>query len=153
SAFVDPRGPMSIRHPEEDPLHAAIAVSWLTVAWSSSTGVASAIVGLAAHSLSLAGLGVTVLLDVASSLVLVWRFGHERDGGTSTEHAERLAHRVASGALVGFGVVLALTSIQELAAGRHPHATALGVALAAANVLVLPVLARAKYRAATAAAS
>jgi divalent metal cation (Fe/Co/Zn/Cd) transporter len=137
----------------EDPVEAALAVSWLTVGWSTATGTASAVVGLLAGSLSLAGLGVTVLIDVASSLVLIWRFRHERDGGASVEHAERLAHRVASWALVGFAVVLAAQAGRSLADHHEPKASVLGVLLAAASVAFLPVLARWKYRAADAVSS
>jgi divalent metal cation (Fe/Co/Zn/Cd) transporter len=139
---------MSIRQPSDDPLGAALAVCWLTVGWSSATGVASAVVGLLAGSLSLAGLGITVLLDVGSSVVLIWRFRHERAGGGSVARAEHLAHRVASSALVGFGVVLAASSVRDLVGRHHPEATAVGVGLAAASVLVLPLLARLKYEAA-----
>jgi divalent metal cation (Fe/Co/Zn/Cd) transporter len=100
--------------------------------------------------LSLAGLGITVLLDVGSSMVLIWRFRHERSGRSSVEHAERVAHRVAAASLVGFGVLLAASSARELARGSHPDASALGVTLAAVSVAALPVLARLKYRAAAA---
>jgi divalent metal cation (Fe/Co/Zn/Cd) transporter len=137
---------MSSRPPSADPLRAALAVSWLTVAWSSATGVASAVVGLLAGSLSLAGLGVTVLLDVGSSLVLIWRFRHERAGGGSVAEAERLAHLVAAGALLAFGLVLAVTSVRQLAEQHHPDSSPLGVGLAAAGVAVLPLLARRKYQ-------
>lgn len=139
---------MRIARHGDDPVEVALAVSWLTVVWSTVTGVASAVVGLLAGSLSLAGLGVTVLIDVASSLVLIWRFRHERDGGASVEHAERVAHRVASSALVGFAVVLAAQAIRNLAAHDEPRASVLGVVLAALGVAFLPVLARWKYQAA-----
>jgi divalent metal cation (Fe/Co/Zn/Cd) transporter len=131
-----------------DPVEAALAVSWLTVAWSSTTGIASAVVGILAGSLSLAGLGVTVLIDVGSSLVLIWRFRHERDGGGSVEHAERIAHRVASWALVGFAVVLAAQAIRGLVAHDEPDASTIGVVLAGLGVVFLPLLARWKYAAA-----
>jgi divalent metal cation (Fe/Co/Zn/Cd) transporter len=131
-----------------DPVEAALAVSWLTVAWSTTTGLASAAVGILAGSLSLAGLGVTVLIDVGSSLVLIWRFRHERDGGGSVEHAERVAHRVASWALVGFAVVLAAQAIRALAAHDRPDASVVGVVLAGLGVGFLPLLARWKYAAA-----
>ena len=144
---------MAFHRPDDRPIDVALRVSWLTVVWSSVTGVGSAVVGLLAGSLSLAGLGVTVLIDVGSSLVLIWRFRHERDGGSSVEHAERLAHRVASWALVGFAVVLAAQAIRSLFGGEAPTASAAGVALAAAGAAFLPVLARWKYRAADAVAS
>jgi divalent metal cation (Fe/Co/Zn/Cd) transporter len=135
-----------------DPIEAALQISWLTVAWSSLTGIASAAVGVVSHNLSLAGLGITVLIDVGSSLVLIWRFRHERAGGSGTG-PERIAHRVAAASLLGFGAVLGVQAVRNLVRHAHPHASPAGVALAAAGLLVLPYLARRKYRAAHAASS
>jgi divalent metal cation (Fe/Co/Zn/Cd) transporter len=135
---------LPFRH-SEDPIEAALAISWLTVAWSTATGLASAAVGLRSHNLSLAGLGVTVLIDVASSLVLIWRFRHERSGG-SGERPERIAHRVASLALVGFAAVLAAQAIRHLIDQARPDSSLAGVVLAATGLAVLPFLARRKYR-------
>lgn len=105
------------------------------------------------HSLSVAGLGITVLIDVVSSVVLVWRFRHERRGVRDVEEVERVAHRVASVALGSFGVLLAVQAIRNLVGDTEADATALGIALAAAGLLSLPILARWKYRAANAVGS
>jgi divalent metal cation (Fe/Co/Zn/Cd) transporter len=128
-------------------------VSWATVAWSTTTGTASAIVGARAHSLSVVGLGVTVLIDVASSLVLIWRFGHERGGGPDVARAEHVAHRVASIALGAVGLALVVQAVRNLVHGSTAEVPALGVGLAAAGLVVLPLLARWKYRVADAVAS
>ena len=138
---------MPDRHAAADPVRRALAVSWLTVAWSTTTGMASAIVGLLSGNLSLAGLGVTVLIDMAASVVLIWRFRHERSGG-SVERAEQVAHRVASLALIAFGVVLGAQAVRSLVGDAHPESSVAGAVLAGASVLVLPLLARRKYRAA-----
>lgn len=137
-------------HPIDDPVHAALAVSWATVVWSTTTGSASAVVGLLTHSLSLAGLGVTVLIDVVSSVVLIWRFGHERRGGSTVDRAERVAHQVASGALAVFAVVLSVGAARNLFGHAIPTASVASVALAAAGLVVLPLLARCKYQVALA---
>jgi len=144
---------MRIPRRGDDPVAVAIAASWVTIAWSASTGSASAVVGLLAGSLALAGLGFTVLIDVGSSLVLVWRFNRQRDGAGSVERAERVAHRVASGALVALGLVLAVQAVRSLVAHAEPDTTVLSVVLAAAALVFLPVLARWKYRAADAVGS
>ncbi|HEX3822852.1 MAG TPA: cation transporter [Mycobacteriales bacterium] len=129
-----------------DPLRDAIRVSWVCVGWSLVAGVASLVVGLRSASLSLGGLGASVLIDVISSAVLIWRFRHERGAGQFPEAAERRAQIVAAVGLLGIGVVLAATGIQHLAAGDRPMASALALVLAAANLVVLPLLARWKYR-------
>ncbi|MEN3314666.1 MAG: hypothetical protein V7605_900 [Acidimicrobiaceae bacterium] len=144
---------MRLPRPGDDPVAVAIAASWVTIVWSASTGSASAVVGILAGSLALAGLGFTVLIDVGSSLVLVWRFNRQRDGAGGVERAEEVAHRVASGALVALGVVLAVEAVRSLIAHAEPDTTVASVVLAAAALVFLPVLARWKYRAAHAVGS
>jgi divalent metal cation (Fe/Co/Zn/Cd) transporter len=129
-----------------DPVRAALRVSWVTVSWSLVSGTASLVVGLRAGSLSLGGLGASVLVDVISSAVLIWRFRRERASTEFPESAERRAQVVAAGGLIVIAVALAASGVQHLASGAHPGAPALALALAAANLCVLPLLARWKYR-------
>jgi divalent metal cation (Fe/Co/Zn/Cd) transporter len=129
-----------------DPVRDALRVSWVCVVWSVVAGVASLVVGLVAGSLSLGGLGASVLVDVVSSAVLIWRFRRERGNGEFPEAAERRAQVVAASGLVVIGVALLVTGIEHLAAHAHPSTPALALALAGANLLVLPALARWKYR-------
>jgi divalent metal cation (Fe/Co/Zn/Cd) transporter len=134
--------------PARDPVDDALAVSWATIAWSTTTGIAAAIAGVLAHSLSVVGLGVTVLLDVVSSVVLVWRFRHERLGVRDVEQVERVAHRVACTALGAFGVLLAVQAVRNQISGAEADTTVAAIGLAIASVVALPLLARWKYRAA-----
>ena len=135
---------MRLHRHDIDPLEAALAVSWFTVVWSALTGAGSAVVGVLSGNVSLAGLGVTVLIDMGASAVLVWRFRHERLGGAAAR-PERIAHRVASIALVGFGAVLTVQAIRSLVGHADPETSIPGLALAAASLVVLPMLARRKY--------
>jgi divalent metal cation (Fe/Co/Zn/Cd) transporter len=118
--------------------------------WSSLSGLASVVVAVRTGSLSLAGLGVGVLIDVLSSVVLVWRFRQQRDGGKSHLRAERRAQVVAAVGLLLLGVSLVGTGIQHLVVGHTSHPNGLAIGLAAAALVVLPGLAAWKYRAAAA---
>jgi divalent metal cation (Fe/Co/Zn/Cd) transporter len=129
-----------------DPLRDALRVSWVCVCWSVAAGVASLVVGLLAGSLSLGGLGASVLVDVVSSAVLIWRFRRERGAGQFPEAAERRAQVVAALGLIVIAVALAGTGIQHLATSAHPSTPLVALALAGANLVVLPVLGRWKYR-------
>ena len=129
-----------------DPLSDALRVSWVCVTWSLASGIASLVVGLTAGSLSLGGLGASVLIDVISSAVLIWRFRRERGAGEFPEAAERRAQLVAALGLVAIAVALAASGVQHLVTQAHPDTPALALALAAANLAVLPLLARWKYR-------
>jgi divalent metal cation (Fe/Co/Zn/Cd) transporter len=136
-----------------DVVRDAIRVSWACVAWSLAAGAASLVVALTAGSLSLGGLGASVLVDVVSSAVLIWRFGRQRAGGEFPEQAERRAQVVASAGLLVIAVVLAVAAIQHLAAGTRPSVPVFALGLAAANLVVLPLLARWKYAVAAAVGS
>jgi divalent metal cation (Fe/Co/Zn/Cd) transporter len=136
-----------------DPVVSALRVSWVCVVWSVLSGVASLVVGLAAGSLSLGGLGASVLIDVISSLVLVWRFRRERGSGEFPEAAERRAQLVAAGGLIAISATLVVTGIQHLATHATPDTPGIALGLAAANLVVLPGLAQWKYRVAAAVGS
>jgi divalent metal cation (Fe/Co/Zn/Cd) transporter len=128
-----------------DPVRSALRVSWATVSWSLVSGIASVVVGLRAGSLSLGGLGASVLIDVVSSAVLIWRFRRERSSAEFPESAERRAQVVAALGLVVIGIALAVTGIQRLVSEAHPRTPTLALALATANLCALPLLARWKY--------
>jgi divalent metal cation (Fe/Co/Zn/Cd) transporter len=110
------------------------------------SGAASLSVGIAAGSLSLGGLGASVLIDVISSAVLIWRFRRQRGAGEFPEAAERRAQVVAAAGLLLIAVSLVATGIDHLATHAAPSTPVLALALAAINLLVLPLLARWKYR-------
>jgi divalent metal cation (Fe/Co/Zn/Cd) transporter len=129
-----------------DAVQDAIRVSWVCVAWSVVAGAASLAVGFATGSLSLGGLGASVLIDVVSSAVLIWRFRRERGTGEFPEAAERRAQIVAAVGLLAIGVTLIATGIEHLGTHAHPSTPVVALALAAANLVVLPLLARWKYR-------
>ena len=125
----------------DNPIRSALTVSWATVTWSTATGLASVVLGISAASLALVGSGASVLVDVSSSLVLIWRFRHPQ----GHEAAERRAHLFAATALVVLAVLLALSSADRLATGGPAHPTVTTTLLASASLVVLPLLAWRKY--------
>jgi divalent metal cation (Fe/Co/Zn/Cd) transporter len=124
-----------------DSLRAALRISWLTIAWSTVSGVISVVLGVAAGSLALVGSGASVLVDVSSSVVLVWRFRHPHGHGA----AEHRAQRVAALALLTLGCLLGLSSVYRLSTGGAAHPNAATIAIAVAAVVILPLLAARKY--------
>jgi divalent metal cation (Fe/Co/Zn/Cd) transporter len=89
------------------------------------------------------------MLDGTASGALVWRFRHERSGA-DVDAVERRA-AVAVGVLMSVvALYLAVRAVSALAHHSGPETSSLGIILAAASALVLPVLARAKLRLAAA---
>jgi divalent metal cation (Fe/Co/Zn/Cd) transporter len=136
-----------------DVVRDAIRISWICVGWSLAAGAASLAVALTAGSLSLGGLGASVLVDVVSSAVLIWRFRRQRAGAEFPEQAERRAQIVASAGLLVIAVVLTVEAVRHLIDAAHPTVPAAALGLAAANLVVLPLLARRKYAVARAVGS
>jgi divalent metal cation (Fe/Co/Zn/Cd) transporter len=135
---VDPRR----RH---DQLSAAIGWSAASIAWAGAVGAASLVAGFAASSLALVGFGANSLLDASASGVLIWRFRHERSGGTG-HLAERRAAAAVGVVMIAVGLFLGVRAIASLADHSVPDTSSIGIALTSASVFVLPVLARAKWR-------
>jgi divalent metal cation (Fe/Co/Zn/Cd) transporter len=126
----------------------ALRLSWASVAWAAVSGTASLAVGVLDHSLAITGVGLNLLGDLAGSLALIWRFRRERSTG-GAETPERVARMVVGTALTLIAAFLAVQSVRRLADGTRPIAAVGPLLLAAASVLVLPPLARAKRRVGT----
>jgi len=123
-------------------IRAALRITWISIAWSIAGGTASITAGVLAGSLSLVGSGASVLIDLTSSLVLVWRFRRHEEHPT----AEHIAHLVAAVALVCLAVSLAVASTVRLVTGAAADPTVASLVIAAASVLALPGIAARKYR-------
>lgn len=131
-------------------LRRALLLSAVSVAISGVAGSLAVIVGLTTNRLSLLGFGFDAGIDAVASIVLLWRFRIERTHPARAERAERLAEIVLGCVLIVLAAYLGFSSVQALTSGAHPDATALGVAISLASVVVLPPLAFAKARVARA---
>ena len=127
-------------------LRAALTVSYASIAWGVVAGSVSIGVGLSSSSTALVGTGTDLIADLASSAVLVWRFRVELHGGRPGHEVERRAHLVAALALLTVGVGVATASIARLVSGEGASPDAVGLAAAAASIVVLPLLVVTKLR-------
>jgi divalent metal cation (Fe/Co/Zn/Cd) transporter len=131
-------------------LRAALRISYASVAWSVVAGSVSVGVGVSSSSTALVGTGTDLIADLVSSVVLVWRFRVELHGGRPGHEVERRAHLVAALALIAVAVGVAAASIVHLVSGHGASPDAVSVTVAAASLVVLPVLAIGKRRIAAA---
>jgi divalent metal cation (Fe/Co/Zn/Cd) transporter len=127
-------------------LHRAVRLSQVTLAWTLLTGLSAIGVGIVVGGLSLAGYGLNAVADGASSAILLHRFHTERQEPHRGESLERRASRIVAIALILISASLGLSAIRALTTHHSPDATALGVAIAVAGMIVLPPLAIAKRR-------
>jgi divalent metal cation (Fe/Co/Zn/Cd) transporter len=122
-------------------LTSALRLSFFTIAWNGAIGAVALAVSVADGSLALASFGLSALLDVSASVVLVWRFTKEQRDPLAAERFERHAQGYIVIAMLAVGVYVAVQGFRALVGGAHPEASAFGVILAAVSLVVLPVLA------------
>jgi divalent metal cation (Fe/Co/Zn/Cd) transporter len=127
-------------------LKQALALSYVAICWTLVTGVIGVIVGVAAESTALVGTSADVLADMVSSAVLVWRFRAELTGHPVGHRAEQIAERVAAAALTLVAIGIAIAAVLRLISGEAAAESGLGLAVAIASMVILPVFAIAKYR-------
>jgi divalent metal cation (Fe/Co/Zn/Cd) transporter len=115
-------------------------VEYLSIAWTSLEAIIGVGVGIAAGSVALIAFGADSIIEVASSCVLLWWLA---DGSIDRD---RVAHRLVGGCFFALAVYIAVDASMDLLKGEARRATYFGIICAAACVIVMPVLARAKRR-------
>jgi divalent metal cation (Fe/Co/Zn/Cd) transporter len=129
-----------------DELSAAVRVSVASIVWTMVANSASIVLGVAAGSVVLVAFGMTGLLDAAGSVALVVHFQHALHHEALSERHERVALHVVTLGLATVGVVTLLASARRLATRQASSISVLGIAIAAASILVLGVLAVRKHQ-------
>lgn len=120
-------------------------LTWATIAYNSLEGVLSLSAGVFAGSIALVGFGLDSVIEVTASGAAAWRLRKDAEPGRR-EHAERVALRVIGWSFFALAAYIASDASSALATKSPPRASALGIAIAAASLVVMPLLARAKRR-------
>jgi divalent metal cation (Fe/Co/Zn/Cd) transporter len=116
----------------------AVTLAWLTVAWNAIEAVVAIIAGRAAGSLVLVGFGLDSTIEVASAAVIIWQFSG-RD-----EEREQRALRLISVSFFALAVYVTAQTSVALVARNEPESSTMGLVLASASLVVMPLLATAK---------
>jgi divalent metal cation (Fe/Co/Zn/Cd) transporter len=144
---------MSVRTNAAD-IRAGIRVEWLTIAWMTVEALVSIGAGLSARSIALIGFGVDSVIELVSAGALLWRLRLESVGAVATTssgpRAERLASRVVGWSLLLLAVYIVGQSAYDLWTHAASESSPIGIALAAAALVVMPWLIRTKRRVASA---
>jgi divalent metal cation (Fe/Co/Zn/Cd) transporter len=118
-------------------------LSWLSLAWMTVEGVVAISAGAAASSIALVGFGLDSAIEGLASLVIVWRFSRSRMFSAA---AETRAQKLVAIQFLLLAPYVAVESIRALTGGEHPAPSAVGIALAASSVVLMPLLGLAKQR-------
>jgi divalent metal cation (Fe/Co/Zn/Cd) transporter len=115
----------------------------LTIAWMTVEAGVAIIAALLAGSVALLGFGLDSLIELASAGTILWLYTGSRGG---SDVAERRAQQLIAICFGALALYVAFDAIDTLASGTRPNASWPGVAVAAAAIVFMPLLARAKGR-------
>jgi divalent metal cation (Fe/Co/Zn/Cd) transporter len=108
------------------------------MAWMVAEAAIAITAGVAAASIALVGFGLDSVIEFAAAAIVVWQLrGQDR---------ETRAVRLIGGTFFALAFYLAVEGIRDLAGHARPAHSVPGLAVAAAALIVMPLLARAKRR-------
>jgi divalent metal cation (Fe/Co/Zn/Cd) transporter len=115
-------------------------LAWATIAWNVIEAIVALATGVVAGSIALVGFGLDATVEVISALVILWQFhGLAKD-------RERTALKLIAVSFYALAAYVGVRSIVDLTARSEPDASPVGIGLAIASLLVMPMLAAAKRR-------
>lgn len=97
--------------------------------------------GLVAGSIALVGFGLDSIVEVSSGVIILWQFRHPLP-----ESRERRALRLMALSFFALAAYVTVESVRALIAGHEPDASPVGIALAAASLVIMPFLSWAQRR-------
>lgn len=132
---------MIVAAPASDRLvRRARLLAWITIAWNVAEAVVAIAAGLAASSIALVGFGLDSTVEVMSAVVIVWQLQGV------PEDRERRALQLIAVSFFALAAYVVVQSSYDLLARSEPDASVVGIVLATASLVVMPLLARAKRR-------
>lgn len=129
-------------------LNAASRLEYFSLFWNVIETVVGLVAGLAAGSVALIGFALDSVVESSSASVLIWRIRSERKGHRTSEEAERRAVRLVAVAFFALAAYVGAQATLDLVRGEEPDESIIGIVLAAVSLVVMPVLAWRKRRAA-----
>jgi divalent metal cation (Fe/Co/Zn/Cd) transporter len=128
---------------------------WLvlgTMAYNVIEAVVALWAGHRAESIALIGFGLDSLIEIAAGAVLLWRMTVQLRGAEEerVERAERRVRRFVGGTFFALATYVAIDSLWTLWTREAPAESLIGIALAIASLIIMPIIAFGKMRAAEA---
>lgn len=118
-------------------------LSWLSLAYMTAEGAIAITAAVIAGSVALLGFGLDSVIEGLASVIIIWRFTGDR---TLSETAETRAHRAVAVTFFLLAPYIAYDAITTLLAGDPARTSWLGIGLAIASLVLMPLLGVAKKR-------
>src|SRR5712692_5631347 len=121
------------------------SLEYFTIGYNSLEGLIAVGAGLMAGSIALVGFGFDSLIEVTSGAALVWRLHSDADE-SRRESIEKITLRLVGVCFLLLAAYVSYDSIKSLIWREEPRESILGIILAIASLIVMPLLVRAKRR-------
>jgi divalent metal cation (Fe/Co/Zn/Cd) transporter len=122
-----------------------LRLEYLTLGWNSLEALIAIGAGLIAGSIALVGFGFDSVVECVSGAILVWRLRTDADLHRR-ERVEQISLKLVGASFLLLAAYVAYEAIETLLSRHAPEHSIPGIILAAASLLVMPLLARAKRR-------
>jgi divalent metal cation (Fe/Co/Zn/Cd) transporter len=116
-------------------------LAYATAGYNLLEGVVAIAAGAAASSSALVGFGLDSFVEVSSAAVIIWQFRSR-----VPESKERSALRLIAVSFFALAAWVTVDSVRSLLGGGDADASPVGIGLAVASLIVMPLLVRAKRR-------
>jgi cation diffusion facilitator family transporter len=125
----------------------ALFLSYFTVGYNILEGAVSIFAGVLAGSIALLGFGLDSFVESLSGGVMIWRFHQHKDlSEEEEEKLEKRATRLVACTFFILGAYILYESVKKLLVREIPEPSIIGMAVAVASIIVMPVLFAMKYR-------
>jgi len=125
----------------------ALFLSYFTVGYNILEGLLSILAGSVAGSIALIGFGLDSFVESLSGSVMIWRF--RKSGKIAEEEEERVeksATRLIGWSFFILGAYISYESGKKLYLRETPNPSLLGIIVAVASIIVMPILFYLKYQ-------
>ena len=112
-----------------------------SVAYNGVEAVIAIAAGVVAGSVALIGFGLDSVVEVSSGLIILWQFRHRMP-----ESREQQALRLMAVSFFALAAYVAFESVRALLGDHEPDTSRVGIALAAASLVIMPFLSWAQRR-------
>jgi divalent metal cation (Fe/Co/Zn/Cd) transporter len=120
-------------------------LTWATILYNSLEAMVSIVAGLLAGSVALVGFGFDSLIELTSGLAGLWRL-HSDASLERRERSERVTLRIIGVCFLLLSAYILVDAVGTLISRQPPSESIPGMAIAAASLIVMPLLARAKRK-------
>ena len=133
----------------EELVRRGIRLSYATIGYNTLEAIASLIAGLFAGSVALVGFGVDSLIEVSASGAAQWRLRSDLDEARRSR-SENVTHRLVGACFLVLAAYVVGDSAKSLWFRERPDRTLAGIVILSMSLVVMPLLARAKLKVASA---